>query len=162
MKKLLDLLTRLLTLVALTMAAVPSGATEMVCVLGNGKVIVPVAACKMACCAHCTPATTEPSIRSCCAQKQLTASRPNLCSLAGRSCRCELRFVQATHPVVAAASNPAPHAWSQLAILTIPSYDLPLWVLVVSEPGIFGIDSGPPRKRSRTPQQTRAPPVFSI
>ena len=146
------------------MASMPSVATETVCVLGKKAKVVPVAECGMPCCAK---QTIKPAIErkeKCCAEvKQAPSVRSQsdraLCPMASMDCRCETRIIAAPSAGVAlsdqAAASPQ---FEHVALITFPGLEEPTRALLVSKPGIVGLDSGPPRKLPRSPSQSRAPP----
>ena len=164
MKRSLALLTKLVLLVSLVLASMPAGATETVCVMGGGKVVRPVAKCGMPCCAEKRLAKPVPEKRSCCLPEKPAAlvkrgSKADPCSLAGMSCRCETRLVAAPSSNIATVDAKGSVVAEQPALLPRP---LEIWTsaaLEIQEPGIVGIDSGPPPKREHSPVQPRAPPV---
>ncbi len=163
LKHLSGFLVRLLLFAALVMASMPAGATITVCVLRSGQVVVPVAKCKKACCAH-EVASAAPARRNCCARSAVKPTAVitlggDLGKLAGMSCRCEIRAT-----INSPLTSTAPNSNSLLsithpAILPPPTRQVPRLALTVTEPGIQGLDSGPPRKLPRSPRQSRAPPV---
>lgn len=161
----LALLTKLLVLVSLVLASVPSGATETVCVLGNGKVVRPVAKCGMPCCAKKLAEPKAPEKRSCCAPKKSAPvvkghSKVDPCVLAGRACRCETRLVSAPAPSVATVDVKATVPVELPVAMVSTVFEFVNLKLELREPGIVGNDSGPPPKVERSSEQPRAPPVF--
>jgi len=158
LKRLAQLFGKLLLLCALVVASLPSGATEMVCVLKNGETIRPIGKCQMACCAHRPTAEAKPTKRSCCSPK-LAPAKKNLCGSLKRDCHCETRFTGAAPKLPATAD--VFHLDFPQAIAPLPTWTAPAPLASQGEPGVVGFDSGPPRRRPRTPNQSRAPPVRS-
>jgi len=150
MKHLQGWVTRLLILVSLAVASLPVGATEMVCVVGREEKVVPVAKCGMPCCHQ------QPSKPDCCLKPK--KEEAHICPLAGKPCRCEIR-ITAFHGSANSAPIPTLQPFEQPAVLPETRLELPAPVIAALEPGIVGIDSGPPRKLPRSPKQSRAPPV---
>lgn len=162
MKRLSGLFIRLLLFASLVLASVPTGATTTLCVLNGGEVVMPVAQCPMPCCSGMAATRALPR-PSCCApprskSQSSTSRRANLCYFAGLSCRCETRVLASAPPVSIVASAYGFAAFGQPAILPSKVSQGESLALAPLEPGIFAIDRGPPRKRPRSPRQSRAPP----
>lgn len=161
LKRVLGLLIRLLVFAALIIASVPVSATEMVCVVGARPQVVPVTKCGMPCCAH--PAPNSPAkVRSCCHphSPRVAVSRAQTCRLAGLACRCETRVLANVPPSPATVTHALPLI-EQPAILTSAEWLISGRELPSVQPGIVGVDSGPPRRWPRSPRQSRAPPFVS-
>jgi hypothetical protein len=149
-------------------ASLPVNATEVVCIVGPHEVTTPMAKCGMPCCAHGVMAMCDSSkvskgaVPPCCADKQLTAKlqrQHSTCSVSGMSCRCERRSVSAVAPLTVSVRATLRINVHQLFVAILPE-DLEIRVPLDAsiEPGIFGVDSGPPRQEQRSPEQGRAPP----
>ncbi len=161
LKRARSLLNRLLLLVLLVLASMPTGATETVCVLESRKAAVPLGKCGMPCCAPPANASALTRRSSCCLPKE-PARRiaPNaLCRMAGAACRCETRLVAAPSPV-AASGERAIAARGSFPVVLVPEWRPPFASAPLTpQSGIAGSDAGPPRKRPRAPAQSRAPPA---
>ena len=150
----LSLLAKLLVLVSLILASMPSGATETVCVVGSEKKVVAMRKCGMPCCAH-KPRIETPKAACC---KPKAAPRTDLCGTASLSCHCETRYV--------ATCMPGPVAAAKLSLtqfeLGLP--EAPLHFVGVTnqlsmrESSILESDVDPPRKVPRASMRGRAPP----
>lgn len=162
MKRTLGLLIRLFLFAALILASVPVGATVTVCVLRTGAVVAKPVKCGMPCCRpEQTVVKTKPG---CCLKHAPTAEKTiartaTVCGQASMSCRCETRLSIAASPVSVVRTSQALSSVDQPAILPNAVRPQPALRLVALEPGVVGVDSGPPRKRPRSPRQIRAPPV---
>ena len=155
MKRLLDLPAKLLLLIVLVLAVMPAPAVETVCVLAGGKVVRPVEKCAMPCCRK----AAAPVKRNCCAPRSVGSARGDRCASLGLGCHCETRLVQ---PSVSAITDPekATHpVKAPVAVWSVP-FELDLAVHRVSEPGVVGIDSGPPPRGATLSHRSRAPPVL--
>lgn len=153
-------LARLLLLVSIAMATVPSWSKVTVCVIGAGKVTVPIGRCGMPCCARKGQAAPD-SRKACCKPKTSVASAGTACPLASRYCRCETRYTVASARQAATFDRGTlPVEIPDLpAILPLSPWEVPVVSHEAIEPGVRGVDAGPPRKAIRAPKQSRAPPA---
>lgn len=152
MKHLFRWTTKLLVLMSLVVASLPISAREVVCVIGEDELIVPVAKCGMPCCKE----RAAPPKQECCLKEQKKDT--HVCPLVGKPCRCEVR-ITAFHGGIRTATQPTSLTFEQPAILPNVHIEIAATETEILEPGIVGIDSGPPRKRPRAPSQPRAPPI---
>ena len=161
MKHPLVTLVRFFLLVSIVMAAVPSWSKVTVCVIGPDKVTVPIGKCGMPCCAAKAPAKST-ARKDCCKPKASLASANAACPMASKSCRCETRYTITSSPPAATFDRTAlaTDIHPLTAILFVVCWEIPAPLLKAAEPGIRGVDAGPPRKVVRTPKQSRAPPFF--
>jgi len=140
---------RLICALALIVAAVPLRASAMPC-------IAPAAAAKQACAMKCC-AKPAPAKKACCPTGHLEAAHATLCKAAS-DCGCEIASI--------------PFATATPVNAFVPSFDASVLVAVLpetpalavvevsfAEPGIFGIDSGPPTEGHAECGLGRAPPV---
>ena len=153
-------------LVSIALASVPAGAFERVCVLNNGGKSVEASRCKMSCCHPVAKIQTVSVHSDCCTPtkptKGFASDRSTICAIGNLNCQCELRFVPAVIPITATLARSSIDGFDTNAILIAPKFDAIGWHLLNFEPGIVGVDSGPPTKLSRSPLQPRAPPVQTV
>jgi len=159
MTRISGLVARLFLLVSLVLASLPAGAVQTVCVIGRGVVVVPIATCKMPCCAHRLASSVPVPKRACCRDKEQVVSQGDPCRYAGMSCHCETRLVLGTTPTVQAKPDAFLIFADQTAVIVPPTWSVDRPILDLIEPGIVGVDSGPSRKSVYVPDLGRAPPV---
>lgn len=156
MNRPLIVFARLFLLISITLANLPSWSKATVCVIGAGKV-VPLGECGMPCCA----VKAKPVRKDCCKAKVSLDAAGAVCLMTTMACRCETRYTVLTAPPFAKVDRSlavsAAHDFP--AIILLAPWEIPSLGLDAFEPGIRGVDSGPPRKTIRTPKQCRAPPV---
>lgn len=140
----MTLLIRWICSLALLVAAMPLKAGVESCV---APVKTPVKQCGMACCEK------KPMAKMAC-MEQVDHSR---WAKSADPCGCEIKSAPATPPAVVKAV-PVMDPIHLFAILpeTVPAIPVPV---SFAEPGIFGVDSGPPPQCDTQPGLGRAPPV---
>lgn len=151
-------LIRILCSFALLLAALPIHASGMAaCDL---KVVTVKAHCGMAC---CEPATPKPVKHDdCCAKShepEATHSFPASFATAD-PCDCSVGSLPTAPASVEKAV--APTLSDQAAVLPSAPDFAPLKASAATQPGIFGIDSGPPPSPEYCPDLGRAPPVSRV
>lgn len=140
-------LVRLICSLALVLAALPIRATGMdACALAA---TTQKAACGMTCCSPSKPAPVE----SCCKTKHLAV---RAFAVVIEDCKC-----------IASSDSDAPASAGktfagfqdhETALASVPAFTLAPATPDI-QPGIFGVDSGPPIASEHSPDLGRAPPV---
>ncbi len=164
-----SLLIRWICSLALIVAAMPVKASGMPCVAPE---TVPIAAHKADCGMPCCEGGHDGAKMAC---EQHGPEMPELCkahvagafqSAGGRheltkadaSCKCEIKSVPSSPAGIEGVVVPTVHLDGLIAVLPADLPELPVATLV-AEPGIFGVDSGPPASVDRPADRGRAPPV---
>ena len=148
----LALILRLLLSLAMFVAAMPVKASEAGCAVAIVSAPKPV--CRMACCEGNPKAATT---ALCDAAISRTVGHRHAVAKAVPDCGCELK-VASRGPVAEVAVVPGFDSHTLLAVAPsfLPNIPTPL---AFAEPGIFGVDSGPPPSPEHPGDSGRAPPV---
>jgi hypothetical protein len=149
------LISRLLCSLALILAALPIRAGMPLCV--PTSLPAPMACCATKAKAAACPMHAQPKA-SCCAGTRVAAPTKTFAAGESDPCRCELKSAPPMPSVNAkVASGPS----VEIPVLAILPSLLPVLVFEIpwAEPGIVGLDSGPPSSGVRHPDHGRAPPA---
>ena len=153
---------------ALTLASIPGSAIAVFCGPRSGQ---------MPCCA--SHGTTAPKakicknhLNSCCELKSTTSCEGSnetaqhhhgpqeVTEKSDGHCKCELKSHPPVDPPNSAGFVTSDSKIVHVDALLQPSFQFQAFDLKAFQPGIFGIDSGPPSDATASPSLGRAPPVL--